>query len=116
MRQPQSRRPYWLLGLLLSASALVCAAPASPQVATLTEQQAKKLLTDRGFTLEPSGLLDALTSEDMLDVVEAYLAIGVPANTPIAFTDVEGAKQALRSTTCSGSPVRPRARRWRPGD
>lgn len=95
MRQPQSRRPYWLVGLLLSASALVLPAPASPQVATLTEQQAKKLLTDRGFTLEPSGLLDALTSEDMLDVVEAYLAIGVPANRPIAFTDVEGAKQAL---------------------
>ena len=95
MHQPQSRRPYWLLGLLLSASALVLPAPASPQVATLTEQQAKKLLTDRGFTLEPSGLLDALTSQDMLDVVEAYLAIGVSANTPIAYTDVEGAKQAL---------------------
>lgn len=95
MCQRQSRRPYWFLGLLLSASALVLPAPVSPQVVKLTEQQAKKLLTERGFPLDPSGLLDALTSGDMLDVVEAYLAIGVPANRPISYKDVEGTKQAL---------------------
>ena len=95
MRQRPSRRPSWFLGLLLSACVLGLAAPASAQTAKLTEPQAKKLLLERGFPLDPSGLLDALTSGDMVEVVEAYLAIGVPANKPIAYKDVEGAKQAL---------------------
>jgi ankyrin repeat protein len=79
------RRVFFMVLLLLSAVAAD---------ATMSKSEAKKLLAENGMTENPDGMLAVLnTSWEMAPkIVEAYLALGVPANKPITYDSSEGEK------------------------
>jgi ankyrin repeat protein len=82
----------FVLALAVCGSLFVAPHPSAAQAPALTKDQAARLLRGKGLTTAPVGLLAILqtSSPDLMEIVEAYLALGVPANRPIAYKDSEG--------------------------
>ena len=78
----------FLISLAASALAAGSAKPA------MTVAEAKKLLADNGEPETPAGLLGILetTRPHLVELVKAYLAIGVRADQPIEYENSEGKK------------------------
>ena len=88
-----ARKGFLGLFLVSMAASALAAGSAKP---AMTVAEAKKLLADQGEPETPDGLLGILqtTRSHLAELVQAYLAIGVRADQPIAYVNSEGKKSS----------------------
>ena len=83
--------------LLCAALVFVVAVQGEAANRKPTRDEAVKRLQSAGRPLTGEGLLGILStsSDDIIDLLEAYLAIGIPANKPINFKSDSGDSELL---------------------